>query len=115
MTQDGTAKDDIKVPEGDIGKQITDDFEAGKDLLVTIIAAMGEEQVSILFIFLGIRRDLIAVYRQFPLRKLPRDLDYLPWLFFFYHFFMSRFHYIVSSLVPCPPYLSFSCCAIHVT
>ena len=45
MTNDGTAKDDVKVPEGDLGKQISDDFEAGKDLLVTIISAMGEEQV----------------------------------------------------------------------
>lgn len=44
MTTDGTAKDDVKVPEGDIGKQIQDDFEAGKDLLVTVVAAMGEEQ-----------------------------------------------------------------------
>lgn len=43
MTQDGTAKDDVKVPEGDLGKQITEDFEAGKDLLVTIVSAMGEE------------------------------------------------------------------------
>ena len=44
MTQDGTAKDDVKVPEGDIGKQIQDGFDDGKDLLVTIVSAMGEEQ-----------------------------------------------------------------------
>ncbi|KIM58189.1 hypothetical protein SCLCIDRAFT_1218825 [Scleroderma citrinum Foug A] len=44
MTQDGTPKDDVRVPEGDIGKQIQADFEEGKDLLVTIVAAMGEEQ-----------------------------------------------------------------------
>jgi translation initiation factor 5A len=44
MTQDGTAKDDVKVPEGDIGKDIQAGFEDGKDLLVTIISAMGEEQ-----------------------------------------------------------------------
>ncbi|KAK7688472.1 translation initiation factor eIF5A [Cerrena zonata] len=44
MTQDGTAKDDVRVPEGDIGKQIEGDFESGKDLLVTIVSAMGEEQ-----------------------------------------------------------------------
>ncbi|KAF8583427.1 eukaryotic translation initiation factor 5A [Ramaria rubella] len=44
MTQDGTAKDDVKVPEGDLGKQIQADFDEGKDLLVTIISAMGEEQ-----------------------------------------------------------------------
>lgn len=45
MTTDGTAKDDVKVPEGDMGKQLEADFEAGKDLLVTIVSAMGEEQV----------------------------------------------------------------------
>ncbi|KAF7320809.1 Eukaryotic translation initiation factor 5A [Mycena chlorophos] len=44
MTQDGTAKDDVKVPEGDLGKQINDEFENGKELLVTIVSAMGEEQ-----------------------------------------------------------------------
>jgi translation initiation factor 5A len=44
MTNDGTAKDDVKVPEGDLGKQIQDGYEEGKDLLVTIVAAMGEEQ-----------------------------------------------------------------------
>lgn len=47
MTQDGTAKDDVKVPEGDLGKQIEEDFSAGKDLLVTIVSAMGEEQVHL--------------------------------------------------------------------
>ncbi|KAH9996138.1 eukaryotic translation initiation factor 5A [Russula compacta] len=44
MTQDGTPKDDVKVPEGDIGTQISAAFEDGKDLLVTIVSAMGEEQ-----------------------------------------------------------------------
>lgn len=44
MTMDGTPKDDVKVPEGDLGKQIQHEFEDGKDLLVTIISAMGEEQ-----------------------------------------------------------------------
>ncbi|KAF7420799.1 Eukaryotic translation initiation factor 5A [Pleurotus ostreatus] len=44
MTADGAAKDDVKVPEGDLGKQIQADFDEGKDLLVTIVSAMGEEQ-----------------------------------------------------------------------
>ncbi|KAG6812691.1 translation initiation factor eIF5A [Tricholoma furcatifolium] len=44
MDNDGNAKDDVKVPEGDLGKEIEAGFEAGKDLLVTIIAAMNEEQ-----------------------------------------------------------------------
>jgi translation initiation factor 5A len=43
MTQDGTAKDDVKVPDSDVGKEIQAGFEEGKDLLVTIISAMGEE------------------------------------------------------------------------
>jgi len=43
MTNDGVAKDDVKVPDGDIGKSIGEDFESGKDLLVTIVSAMGEE------------------------------------------------------------------------
>ncbi|KAF8235056.1 eukaryotic translation initiation factor 5A-2 [Tricholoma matsutake] len=44
MTQDGTPKDDVKVPEGELGTQIQSDFDEGKDLLVTIVSAMGEEQ-----------------------------------------------------------------------
>ena len=42
MTQDGTPKDDVKVPDGDIGKEIQAGFDDGKDLLVTIVSAMGE-------------------------------------------------------------------------
>ncbi|KAK7441740.1 translation initiation factor eIF5A [Stygiomarasmius scandens] len=44
MTQDGTPKDDVKVPEGEIGEQIESAFNDGSDLLVTIVSAMGEEQ-----------------------------------------------------------------------
>lgn len=45
MTNDGTPKDDVKVPESELGTTIQASFEEGKDLLVTIISAMGEEQV----------------------------------------------------------------------
>ena len=44
MSGDGTSKDDVKVPEGEIGDQIASQFDEGKDLLVTIVSAMGEEQ-----------------------------------------------------------------------
>ncbi|CAO1635193.1 unnamed protein product [Jaminaea pallidilutea] len=44
MTTDGTGKDDVKVPEGEIGDQLQAAFEEGKDIMVTIVAAMGEEQ-----------------------------------------------------------------------
>ncbi|KAG9047728.1 Eukaryotic translation initiation factor 5A [Tulasnella sp. UAMH 9824] len=43
MTSDGSPKDDVKLPEGDLGKDIQAGFDEGKELLVTIIAAMGEE------------------------------------------------------------------------
>ncbi|KAI8803139.1 eukaryotic translation initiation factor 5A [Cladochytrium replicatum] len=43
MTQDGSTKDDVKVPEGELGIQISKDFHDGKDLIVSVIAAMGEE------------------------------------------------------------------------
>jgi len=44
MSSDGVTKDDVKVPDDELGKQIEADFTEGKDLLVTIITAMGEEQ-----------------------------------------------------------------------
>ncbi|CCE81797.1 Piso0_002469 [Millerozyma farinosa CBS 7064] len=43
MTQDGDTKDDVKVPDGELGAQIQSDFDEGKDLSVTIISSMGEE------------------------------------------------------------------------
>ncbi|KAK9247102.1 translation protein SH3-like domain-containing protein [Lipomyces tetrasporus] len=43
MTPDGATKDDVKVPDGDIGAKIESEFEEGKDLIVTIVSAMGEE------------------------------------------------------------------------
>jgi translation initiation factor 5A len=42
MDSDGNAKDDVKVPDSDLGKEISNAFDAGKDLMVTIIAAMGK-------------------------------------------------------------------------
>jgi len=44
MSSDGVTKDDVKVPDDELGKQIEADFTEGKDLLVTIITDMGEEQ-----------------------------------------------------------------------
>ncbi|KAL7666800.1 Eukaryotic translation initiation factor 5A [[Candida] zeylanoides] len=43
MTPDGDTKDDVKIPEGELGDKIQAEFDEGKDLLVTIISAMGEE------------------------------------------------------------------------
>ena len=43
MTNDGTSKDDVKLPEGEIGEKIQVEFDEGKELLITVISAMGEE------------------------------------------------------------------------
>lgn len=42
MLPDGTPKDDVKVPEGQIGNDIEAAFEKGSEVTVTIIAAMGK-------------------------------------------------------------------------
>ncbi len=44
MDGSGTEKNDVKLPEGDVGKIIAEGFDEGKELLVTIVSAMGEEQ-----------------------------------------------------------------------
>ncbi|KAG0634337.1 translation protein SH3-like domain-containing protein [Tuber brumale] len=43
IRQDGTEKNDVKVPDGELGDRIRAAEEEGTDILVTIISAMGEE------------------------------------------------------------------------
>lgn len=43
MLQDGTTKDDVKLPEGELGEKLEEDFEEGKDLLISVVSSMGEE------------------------------------------------------------------------
>lgn len=45
MMEDGTTKDDVKLPENEIGSKIEEDFLAQKDLLISVTSAMGEEHV----------------------------------------------------------------------
>ena len=47
MQADGSLKSDVKVPEGDLGDEIKKAFDDGKEVSVTVIAAMGEEAVSL--------------------------------------------------------------------
>lgn len=79
MLQDGTAKDDVRLPEGDLGAQIQADFDEGKDLLVTIVSAMGEEQVREISHGLNRNEALTTMYRPFPTRKPPKDLNLRSW------------------------------------
>ncbi|KAJ3317973.1 Eukaryotic translation initiation factor 5A [Blyttiomyces sp. JEL0837] len=43
MTNDGGTKDDVKVPEGELGDKLVAEFQDGKELVITVITAMGEE------------------------------------------------------------------------
>ncbi|KAI8333742.1 eukaryotic translation initiation factor 5A [Chlamydoabsidia padenii] len=43
MLPDGTTKDDVKLPDNELGEKITEDFEEGKDLLISVVSSMGEE------------------------------------------------------------------------
>ena len=43
MTNEGTTKDDVKIPEGELGDKIRADFEDGKEVYVSITKAMNEE------------------------------------------------------------------------
>lgn len=44
MSEDGSTKDDVKLPDGEVGEKITKMFtEDGKDTNVIVLTAMGEE------------------------------------------------------------------------
>ncbi len=43
MNEDGSMKEDVKVPEGELGDEIRAKFGNEDQWLVTVIAAMGEE------------------------------------------------------------------------
>jgi len=45
MEESGNTRDDIKLPDGDVGNEVRTKFDASEDLLLTVLAAMGEEMV----------------------------------------------------------------------
>jgi translation initiation factor 5A len=49
LTESGDTKDDLRLPSDDqLLSQIKEGFKDGKDLVVTVMAAMGEEQICAL-------------------------------------------------------------------
>jgi len=46
MDDGGDIREDLKLPEGDLGKEIKQKHENDETFMVTITAAMGEEQVT---------------------------------------------------------------------
>jgi len=45
LLANGETKVDLHLPEGELGDQIKQQFEEGKDLTVSVLAAMDEEQI----------------------------------------------------------------------
>ncbi len=43
LLANGDTKSDLKCPEGEVGDLLKADFDAGKDILVAVLKAMGEE------------------------------------------------------------------------
>lgn len=43
LTSSGETKDDIKLPEGELGDNMTKAFKEGKNVSCTVLSAMGEE------------------------------------------------------------------------
>ncbi|CAO3597850.1 unnamed protein product [Absidia cylindrospora] len=43
MLADGSTKDDVKLPDNEIGEKIQEEFDEGKELLVSVVSSMGEE------------------------------------------------------------------------
>ncbi|KAG1766546.1 hypothetical protein CY34DRAFT_807829 [Suillus luteus UH-Slu-Lm8-n1] len=46
MNTDGGTKDDVKLPDNKLGEEILAGFEVADTVMVTVTAAMGEEQVT---------------------------------------------------------------------
>lgn len=45
LTEMGIPKDDVKMPVGELGDRLREDFAKEKDLAVTVVMAMGEQAV----------------------------------------------------------------------
>lgn len=43
MLDNGDVREDLRVPDSDLGKEIESKFAAGEEMLVTVLSAMGEE------------------------------------------------------------------------
>uniref|UniRef100_A0A0E9Q6D1 Eukaryotic translation initiation factor 5A n=1 Tax=Anguilla anguilla TaxID=7936 RepID=A0A0E9Q6D1_ANGAN len=43
LQDSGEVREDLKIPEGDLGKEINSRFEDGEDMMITVLSAMNEE------------------------------------------------------------------------
>jgi len=45
MDDDGEQKEDLKIPDDDVGKDVNEKFANGESFIVTVLAACGEERI----------------------------------------------------------------------
>lgn len=45
LTDEGDIREDLKVPEGDLGKEIKSRYENGEEFMVTVLKAVDEEAI----------------------------------------------------------------------
>jgi translation initiation factor 5A len=45
MKDDGELREDLKLPDGELGAQLTTEYENGREILCTVLKACGEEVV----------------------------------------------------------------------
>uniref|UniRef100_A0A8C5Q619 Eukaryotic translation initiation factor 5A n=1 Tax=Leptobrachium leishanense TaxID=445787 RepID=A0A8C5Q619_9ANUR len=43
LTEGGDVRDDLKLPDGDLGKEIECRFDAGEEIMISVLCAMNEE------------------------------------------------------------------------
>lgn len=49
MSDNGDLREDLRVPEGDVGVQLRSEYDNGKDILCTVLKSCGEEVNNGLF------------------------------------------------------------------
>nr|XP_020441526.1 eukaryotic translation initiation factor 5A-1 [Monopterus albus]XP_020441527.1 eukaryotic translation initiation factor 5A-1 [Monopterus albus] len=43
LEDNGSVREDLKIPEGDLGKEIVLKYEAGEEMMITVLSALNEE------------------------------------------------------------------------
>ncbi|KAG9340071.1 hypothetical protein AGOR_G00142450 [Albula goreensis] len=46
LLDNGEVREDLKLPEGDLGKEIENKYNQGEEMLISVLAAMGEESAT---------------------------------------------------------------------
>lgn len=47
MADNGDLREDLKIPDGEVGAQLRAEYDAGKDILCTVLKSCGEEVCNV--------------------------------------------------------------------